>query len=120
MLLVGESADPESVRSIRELVESDPNVSHSGPPLTMHLGPEDILLNLDVQFREGLSMEDLVETVDRLERTIRDKHPNVRRIFIDIERLYNRDGRPNHGPGTPDAARANGPAAALGRTHDDH
>jgi divalent metal cation (Fe/Co/Zn/Cd) transporter len=39
MLLAGESADAESVRSIRALVESDPAVAHAGPPLTIHLGP---------------------------------------------------------------------------------
>jgi divalent metal cation (Fe/Co/Zn/Cd) transporter len=98
MLLVGESADAESVRSIRELVESDPDVDHAGPPLTMHFGPEDVLLNLDVQFRTGLSTEALIEAVDRLERAIRAKHPEVRRIFLELERLRHRDGQPARPP----------------------
>ena len=49
-------------------------MAHCGPPLTMHLGPEDILLNLDVQFRGELSGEEIMESVDRLERGIRSKY----------------------------------------------
>ncbi len=107
LLLVGESADAESVRSIRKLVESDPSVARSGPPLTMHLGPEDVLLNLDIQFHDGQSTADLIDAVDRLERRIREKHPEIRRIFLEIERLGHRDGRPTPPPGL-DAKSTNG------------
>ena len=113
MLLVGESADVESVRSIRKLVEFEPAVASSGPPLTMHLGPKDVLLNLDVQFQEGLSTEDLVQAVDRLEQAIREKHPEMRRMFLEIERFRRRDGRPARSL-DPDACVANGSSAALG------
>jgi hypothetical protein len=121
MLLMGESADAEAVRSIRELVESDPAVAKSGPPLTMHLGPEDILLNLDVQFHEGLSTEELIQVVDRLEHTIRAKHSDVRRIFLELERLHDGDGPPTRTPRV--AADGNDRAAspgAAGRTPADY
>jgi cation diffusion facilitator family transporter len=94
LLLVGESADAEAVKSIRGLVESDAAVAHSGRPLTMHLGPEDVLLNLDVQFQDRLSTEQVIEAVDRLEQSIRKEHPQVKRIFIEAERLRRRDGEP--------------------------
>ena len=93
-LLIGESADPETIAGIREIVEADEVVAHCGPPLTMHLGPEDILLNLDVQFRGELSGEEIIESVDRLERGIRSKYKEIRRIFIEPERLRQPDGHP--------------------------
>src|SRR5699024_10683680 len=37
-LLIGESADPRIVASIRRLVEQDPAVERARQPLTMHLG----------------------------------------------------------------------------------
>ena len=98
LLLVGESADAESVRSIRKLVEADPAVAHAGPPLTMHLGPEDVLLNLDVQFQDGLSTDELIQAVDRLEHNIREEHPEIRRIFIEVEMLHHRNGQPTRTP----------------------
>ena len=116
-LLVGESADRESVASILKLVKDDPAFLHAGPPLTMHLGPEEVLLNLDVQFRPGQSTDDLIEAVDRLERAIGEQHPEMRRIFLEIERLRHQDGRSAPGP-RPDVDRPDHPTepAAAGRT----
>ena len=89
-LLIGESADPDVVRGIRALAEAEPGVERAGMPLTMHLGPDQILLNLDVQFRSDLSAAEVVHTVDRIEQAIRDAHPQVRRIFIEAEALRGR------------------------------
>jgi divalent metal cation (Fe/Co/Zn/Cd) transporter len=85
-LLVGESAPRELVRSIRSLVESDEAVESAPPPLTMQLGPEEVLLNLVVDFREGLSAEAVMPATERVEDVIREKHPEVRRIFIEVKR----------------------------------
>jgi cation diffusion facilitator family transporter len=97
-LLIGESADPELVADVRKIAESDEAVAHCGPPLTMQLGPEEVLLNLDVQFRQGLSAEAVVEAVDRLECRIRTGHKEVRRIFIEAERFRHHDGQPTESP----------------------
>ena len=58
-LLVGEAADPELVADIREIVLADPAVTGLGAVLTMHLGPDDVLLNIEVQFTPGLPAEDV-------------------------------------------------------------
>lgn len=102
-------------------MESDPAAARSGPPLTLHLGPEDLLLNLDIQFRAGLWRDELIQTVDRLEQTLRENHPEIRRIFLEIERLRQRDGPPAR---TPRAAaegtdRATRPSAAGRPSADD-
>lgn len=89
-LLIGESADPEVVRRIHELAAAEPGVERAGTPLTMHLGPDQILLNLDVQFRSDLPAAEVVRTIDRIERAIRDEHPQVQRIFIEAEALRGR------------------------------
>jgi cation diffusion facilitator family transporter len=54
-LLVGESADAAAVANIRAATEADPAVEWMMPPLTMHLGPHEVLLNLQIKFREVLS-----------------------------------------------------------------
>jgi divalent metal cation (Fe/Co/Zn/Cd) transporter len=56
-------------------------------PPTMHFGPDEVLLNLDVRFRSGLSSETIMGVVDRLERSIRERHPEIKRIFIEAESL---------------------------------
>jgi len=86
-LLVGEAADPELVATIREIALADPAVTGLGVVLTMHLGPEDVLLNIEVQFTPGLPAEDIHTAVHRIEERITDVHPEVSRIFIEVESL---------------------------------
>jgi len=53
----------------------------------MHLGPNQILLNLDVQFKERIQAAQLVKVIDELETQIQDDYPNVSQIFIEVEGL---------------------------------
>lgn len=82
-LLVGEAADPEIVDNIRALAEAHPDIHRAGTPLTMHLGPEEVLVNLSLRFRRGLSSEELAQRVAGLEEAIRRLHPEVTRIFVE-------------------------------------
>jgi cation diffusion facilitator family transporter len=86
-LLLGEAVRPEVVESVRALAAADPDVANLRRPLTMHLSPYEVLLNLDVQFREGISAAEVVRAVDRLEQSIRKAHPEMRRIFIEAENI---------------------------------
>ena len=86
-LLLGESAHPEVVESIQKMVKANPAVVSAARPLTMHLGPHDILVNLDVQFRPELRAEQVEVAVDELEAGIRKSHPEVKRIYIEADAL---------------------------------
>ena len=82
-LLVGESASPETRASIREIVRTDDAVSDSEPPITLHLGPRDVMLALNIEFMDKLSADDIEAAIRRIERKIRDEHSEVKRIFIE-------------------------------------
>jgi cation diffusion facilitator family transporter len=82
-LLVGEAADANIVADIRELVGSDDRVSSVGKLLTMHLGPDDVLLNLELQFRPDLDAAALAASVAGLETRIRERHAEVKKIYIE-------------------------------------
>ncbi|MFL6623308.1 MAG: cation diffusion facilitator family transporter [Sulfurifustaceae bacterium] len=86
-LLVGESADEETLNRIRGIICADPNVCALNRLLTMHLGPDEILLNMDVTFAPDLAARKLGETVERLEGEIREEYPTVRQIFIESSAL---------------------------------
>ncbi len=90
-LLVGERTDPEVVESIRQLTEADLAVKSSERPLTMHFGPDHVLLNLNVHFRKDVPISDLASSIDGLERAIREKHPSIKRIFIEVESFQARE-----------------------------
>ena len=61
-----------------------------GPVLTMHLGPDDVLLNIEVTFTPGLRAEEIHEAVHRIEERINGPYPEVSRIFIEVEALARR------------------------------
>lgn len=98
-LLVGESVNSRHVREIREIIHRDPSVERVGDLLTMHLGPEEVLLNAEIKFRAGLNVQELERAIDRLEKRIRQREPNIVRIFIEAEALRGDERRD-----TPDAA----------------
>lgn len=92
-LLLGESADRRIVKGIYQLINTDQDVQEAREPLTMHFGPDDVLLNLDVQFRAELSGSELVAAIDRLEQKIRADYPEVKRIFVEADSFARSEGR---------------------------
>ena len=102
-LLVGEAADPEMVADIRRIVLEDPAVTGLGVVLTMHLGPDDVLLNIEVKFTPGLPAEEIHDAVHRIEERINEPFPEVSRIFIEVEALSGGAGRASSTGDTPSA-----------------
>ena len=86
-LLVGEGADPQTLRSVKALAEADPAIKSVDRPLTMHFGPHTVLLTMNVEFRSGLSGTERDSAVQRLEKTIRDRHKDIKHIFIEASGL---------------------------------
>jgi divalent metal cation (Fe/Co/Zn/Cd) transporter len=91
-LMLGEGADPAAVSDIRRLVEADAAVVRARRPLSMYFGPDQILIALDVQFRPGLSSQDVERAVDRIEAAVRGRLPQVRYIFLEAESITARPG----------------------------
>jgi cation diffusion facilitator family transporter len=86
-LLIGESADEAMIQQIVVAVKENPAVINVRSPLTMHFGPKDILLALDIQFDDKLAMNELATTIDHIEKDIRTKFPEVKRIYIEIKSI---------------------------------
>ena len=84
-LLIGESANQEVVESIRRMTGKITEIEHVNEVLTMHMGPEFILVNLSVDFKDGVSSEKAESTVANLDQAIKHAHPRVKRIFIELE-----------------------------------
>ncbi len=84
-LLIGESAGSEVVGGIRSLAMSRPRVEKVNEILTMHMGPEFILVNLSVEFRDEESTESIEASIAHLDREIKHVFPEVKRVFIEAE-----------------------------------
>jgi cation diffusion facilitator family transporter len=84
-LLIGESARPEMVKNIKEIATAYPKIKHVNEVLTLHMGPEFILLNLSVDFADTVSVGDIEETISRLDRHIKQTYPKIKRVFVEAE-----------------------------------
>jgi cation diffusion facilitator family transporter len=84
-LLIGESARPEIVKGVKEIAKSYPKIKHVNEILTLHMGPDFILLNLSVDFADSLLAGDLEDTISRLDRQIKRAYPKIKRIFVEAE-----------------------------------
>ena len=82
-LLVGESASPEIRDSIQNIVSSDEAVSAAEPPITFHLGPQDVMLALNIEFEDALGADEIEAAVRRIEEKVRETHAEGKRIFIE-------------------------------------
>jgi len=83
-LLVGESAGREARSAIRAAAMSVPGVQTVDRLLTMHLGPDEILVNMDLVTDAGLTQADAEEVVRRVEQEIRRSVPEATRVFIEL------------------------------------
>lgn len=86
-LLIGEGVDPQVLASIRSIAGKDPAVHEVRKSLTMHFSPTDVLLNLDIRFQRDLKAEEIADAIDRLEKAIRDQHPEINHIFVEAKSL---------------------------------
>ena len=92
-LLIGESADAEVVEGIREIALLQPEVLHVNEVLTMHIGPQYVLVNLSVEFRDDCVADQIERAIARVDRSLRFRFPDVRRVFIEAESRVSREAR---------------------------
>ncbi|MCF8031959.1 MAG: cation diffusion facilitator family transporter [Desulfarculaceae bacterium] len=81
-LLIGERAARHVISGITAVLAAHPVVSHVNEVLTMHLGPEDILANISVDFDDAANGAQIEKALAELEAGITARHPEVKKIYI--------------------------------------
>ena len=84
-LLTGEGASEEVVTGIKQIIDESQGIKHVNEVLTLHLGPEDVLLNVSLDFEDDLSSGEVEEAISTLEFRIKQMFPEIRRVFIEAQ-----------------------------------
>lgn len=84
-LLTGEGATPEVQAGIRAIATSEPAVLQANEVLTMHFGPQDVLVALSLDFGERRTSAEVEQAVSRIERRIKADYPEVTRVFVEAQ-----------------------------------
>ncbi|YBV95753.1 cation diffusion facilitator family transporter [Phyllobacteriaceae bacterium JZ32] len=81
-LLIGEAAVPEVEAEILAVAEADHAVQKVNGVLTVHLGPQEILTALSVEFKDRLTAPGIEKCVDRIERRLQSRRPDITLLFV--------------------------------------
>lgn len=84
-LLIGESANESKIEGIRELASSYIVVEHVNEVLTLHMGPEYILVNISLDFDNSATADKVEKTIEQLDSDIKRNYPLVKRVFVEAE-----------------------------------
>jgi cation diffusion facilitator family transporter len=84
-LLIGEGATPEDRSRVLELARAVDGVEDVTQLLTLHLGPDVVVLTLKIAFRPTLTVRQVEDVTNRIEAEIRAVMPHMRKIFIEAD-----------------------------------
>lgn len=86
-LLIGEGLTKMDKDKIIKILENTGDLISFKQPLSLYFGPNEILINLDVHFKDHLNADGIEEKVQDLENKIKEALPKVNRIFIEASAI---------------------------------
>jgi cation diffusion facilitator family transporter len=97
-LLIGEGVTEETRLKVLELAARAPSVVSVSQLLSLHLGPDSVLLALKVRFQPQLGLKDLEAAINDLEQRIRAELPQMKKIFVEPDSFYDASLDPDAAP----------------------
>lgn len=82
-LLIGEGIRPETARAIREMAMAQPSVEEVGHVLSMYVGPDNVLVVVDVNFHDDTDTGEAADAIAAIEKQVRARFPMIKRLFIE-------------------------------------
>jgi cation diffusion facilitator family transporter len=82
-LLIGEGMEKAALAEIRNMVATDRDVQHVGNLLSLYLGPDDVLLAIELKVLPQTSLTDLRNAIARIKKAIQQRYPRIRYVFLD-------------------------------------
>jgi cation diffusion facilitator family transporter len=81
-LLMGEPASPEVQKQVLAIAQEDPAVQRANGILSVHIGPEEIVAGLSIEFEDHLTAPEIEACVERLEARLKKEMPQISRLFV--------------------------------------
>ena len=88
-LLVGEGMGKEATAKLREVINADAAIDSVARLATMQLGPDEILVTAAVQFKRGMTIDQVEHAIERLEQSVNAHNPAIHTIYFESAALRN-------------------------------
>ena len=82
-LLIGEGVGLQTAEALREIIASEPAVESIGRLGSMYLGPDDIMLAIEVRFRRDRPPGAVRDAIARIKQAILERYPRIRHVLLD-------------------------------------
>ena len=84
-LIIGEAATQEIIDGVHSIASANIEVMSINELRTMHMGPHDILLALSLDVDNEASGGDVEMAISAIERNIKAKYPDIKRVYIEVQ-----------------------------------
>ncbi|WP_136616049.1 MULTISPECIES: cation diffusion facilitator family transporter [Mesorhizobium] len=81
-LLLGEPASPEVQKQVLAIAQQDPAVQRANGVLTLHMGPQEIVAGLSIEFEDHLAAPEIEACVERIEARLKKEMPEITLLFV--------------------------------------
>lgn len=82
-LIIGEALEREKLEVVRRMVLEEKSVDEILDALTIYTAPDNVALALELRFVPQISGDDLRLTIRRIERRVREKYPEIKKVFYE-------------------------------------
>jgi cation diffusion facilitator family transporter len=82
-LLIGEGMERRSLGELRAIINGDAQVQRVAELLTLYLGPQEVLLAIELEMLPRTTVEEVRTALARIKDAIRRRFPQIRRIYVD-------------------------------------
>lgn len=89
-LLIGKAADPDQLAAIRSHIDATPGINAVLDLLTMHLGPDHLIVAAKVAFDDNLSADRAEDVADAIDARLSAQLPVIPHVFLDPTQLPTR------------------------------
>lgn len=84
-LLIGESIDEDSLNEVLSILNKQESINEFGEVRSVHFGPTGVMLGVDVDFKDGLTLDDVELEIEVIENQIKSKLSFVEHVFIEVK-----------------------------------
>jgi len=81
-LLLGEPAAPDIQRKVLSIAQQDPAVQRANGITSVHIGPEEIVAGLSIEFEDHMSAPEIEACVERIEKRLKAEVPTISNLFV--------------------------------------
>ncbi|WP_179413413.1 cation diffusion facilitator family transporter [Mucilaginibacter sp. E4BP6] len=82
-LLMGEPTGKRILRKVIAMVQADEAVVKVKKHFSTYMSPEDVLLQLNTVFKQGLTTKQITDAIERITKNIQTEFPRMKQVFIE-------------------------------------